>query len=1107
MSVRRKIISVLLALALCANFLPLVGSATPVNATSTGWTAAASPEIFDGLISGDASVIYDTEEHIYKMWYTKATGLIADDPITGAKGVETLLSGLYKQSGDLLAHAKSKTIDATDAASFKAMLAYANGLSDAQLTTLTHPVKPVIAYATSPNGIKWDITTNTFNGAGIDFDVDGVAAPSVVKIGNTYHMWYTGTQSNPAAYHSLINHIYTALKDVNDADLVAPLQNALEDKDLAAFLSAVKTIPGVDYSTLMTNVSHDIGDILTDISSIGHATSGDGLTWDNVTECNFNTTTDTWDQMGVFAPSVVYNPASNQFEMFYTGLNVNYVDFINFVKAGTPTLAELENQFASAIQMKIGKATTPAADGVNFTKVAGSVFSGRTVTDTGIIHGAADPGVIRNSDGTYEMWYTDLNISVDTIVKAVAGFQFTDILSGIGSPIYYATSTAGGDTWTVNGQALAGGHGWDTYLAAAPTVLKHGSDYMMWYTGLNSNLTILKDTLESTHNLTTALSASNTKVSIGRAYSGNPTAVQTIAIAVSGPSVVAGSTITFTALGTQLDGNTIDVTSQVTWNFGTQGILSIDTAGAGTGLVAGSTTVFASLGTGVASPSVTITVTSNTSKTDPVITWANPADIAYGTALDSTQLNATADVEGSFAYSPAAGAVLGAGPQTLNATFTPTDTATYNIVSKTVTLNVTKVHLTVTANHQTKVEGTPNPELTYTISGFVNGEDATAVAGKPNLTTTATTESTSGSYPITVSIGTLSAANYDFTNFYNNTLTVTPATVVTHTLTIYYEGSGSVAVSPTTPPVSTTPFTYGYAAGTAVTLTAESTTGWTFDSWDPDSDIDSIDTTNNNVAYVTINGDKVVTAIFTANEYTLTTGVSPAGSGSVDVSTGSYNYGDPITITATNYTGYTFSNWTVAVEGSDPATMDGNPLNLTMPAANMTITANFTSTITTATLTVTVPFISTKTVDAQVSIEYWLHNTGTPWTNGTEAAYHSAITTTVNSSRQGIISITGVAPGTYDLRVRAQTSLRRLKSSVVVSAPSTSTNVIALVEGDYNGDNIVDLKDYNYVTQNFYRTVPGITSPYAKADFNADGVLDLKDYNVTTSNFYRTGDN
>jgi hypothetical protein len=42
----------------------------------------------------------------------------------------------------------------------------------------------------------------------------------------------------------------------------------------------------------------------------------------------------------------------------------------------------------------------------------------------------------------------------------------------------------------------------------------------------------------------------------------------------------------------------------------------------------------------------------------PVITWAVPAPITYGTALGVRELNARSVVAGSFAYVPAAGTVF-----------------------------------------------------------------------------------------------------------------------------------------------------------------------------------------------------------------------------------------------------------------------------------------------------------------------------------------------------------------------------------------------------------------------------------------------------------------
>jgi len=79
----------------------------------------------------------------------------------------------------------------------------------------------------------------------------------------------------------------------------------------------------------------------------------------------------------------------------------------------------------------------------------------------------------------------------------------------------------------------------------------------------------------------------------------------------------------------------------------------------------------------------------------PSITWPEPSDITYGDALSAAQLNATASVPGTFAYTPAAGEMLTAGTQTLSVTFTPTDLADYTTAQASVTLNVTGATATV----------------------------------------------------------------------------------------------------------------------------------------------------------------------------------------------------------------------------------------------------------------------------------------------------------------------------------------------------------------------------------------------------------------------------
>jgi hypothetical protein len=84
----------------------------------------------------------------------------------------------------------------------------------------------------------------------------------------------------------------------------------------------------------------------------------------------------------------------------------------------------------------------------------------------------------------------------------------------------------------------------------------------------------------------------------------------------------------------------------------------------------------------------TQTVSLTVNKATPLITWAMPAAITYGTALSSTQLNATASVPGTFVYNPAAGTTPAAGTDTLSVTFTPTDTTDYTTATASVTLTV-----------------------------------------------------------------------------------------------------------------------------------------------------------------------------------------------------------------------------------------------------------------------------------------------------------------------------------------------------------------------------------------------------------------------------------
>ena len=103
--------------------------------------------------------------------------------------------------------------------------------------------------------------------------------------------------------------------------------------------------------------------------------------------------------------------------------------------------------------------------------------------------------------------------------------------------------------------------------------------------------------------------------------------------------------------------------------------------------------------------------------------WSNPQDIAVGTPLSSTQLNATANIPGSFSYSPTAGTVLSLGQgQTLTATFTPDDLDLYSVTDTTATINVTTSTPTLTWNPPNDiVYGTPLTATQLNASANVSG--------------------------------------------------------------------------------------------------------------------------------------------------------------------------------------------------------------------------------------------------------------------------------------------------------------------------------------------------------------------------------------------------
>jgi Bacterial Ig-like domain (group 3)/Dockerin type I domain len=177
-----------------------------------------------------------------------------------------------------------------------------------------------------------------------------------------------------------------------------------------------------------------------------------------------------------------------------------------------------------------------------------------------------------------------------------------------------------------------------------------------------------------------SLPTTTTASSASVAYSPASQMINLIATVSSTSSSVTGGTVIFSVSG---------VGNPVTSAALTQGSASaVFTVPGGTH--AGNYALQAEyVGSATYSPSGDTKAVFTVQKASPKIIWSNPTDITLGTTLGSGQLNATANVPGTFVFNPPANTVLPLGSgQVLSVNFTPSDTTDYNSAVATVKVNV-----------------------------------------------------------------------------------------------------------------------------------------------------------------------------------------------------------------------------------------------------------------------------------------------------------------------------------------------------------------------------------------------------------------------------------
>ena len=381
-------------------------------------------------------------------------------------------------------------------------------------------------------------------------------------------------------------------------------------------------------------------------------------------------------------------------------------------RGGSLYIADSGNALLRRLDRVTGIVTAIAGNGT-----AGYSGDGRGATSGALAFDSFQYGGVLTGDSNGNLYFGDSsNNRVREILAAAAPLSFQE--TNVGS-----TSVAQRLLLENNGTAIL----------SVPTIAVSGPDHTDFSESNTCNSSIqpggsctILVTYTPSHagnsTATLSISSSNATNSPQSVALNGTTLSSTATVLTSSLNpATALSNVTFTATVTSSGGTP---TGSVTFTDGpiTLGTGAVDASGVATwstsSLSAGTHSIAASYGGDATYAGSTAALAQIVQQAVPVITWAAPAPITSGTALSVSQLNATVSVAGTFTYTPAAGTVLGAGPQTLSVTFTPADTADYTVATATVSLIVRYPDIVVapsSGNFGDQPVGTASLGTTFTI--------------------------------------------------------------------------------------------------------------------------------------------------------------------------------------------------------------------------------------------------------------------------------------------------------------------------------------------------------------------------------------------------------
>jgi hypothetical protein len=515
----------------------------------------------------------------------------------------------------------------------------------------------------------------------------------------------------------------------------------------------------------------------------------------------------------------------------------------NFTTSTSPAIPQTVNKASTSTGVSPSTASTTYGSSVTFTATVTSGATGTVMFNDSVL-GTIGTGALSGGTATFS-----------TTTLGVAGSPHT-ITASYGGDTNYSGSTSSGVIVSIARASTVTGVNSDILISAKNTDVTFTA--LVASTGGNPTGTV------QFHDNQTGDIGLPANISGGMAtliYQFATIGTHTITATYNGDANFLVSTSSSHPISVVNSTSTTNITLTNGTNPSTYGTLLTfsSTVTSSGGIPSGSVTFTDNgstiLGTSTLSSGVATLSTSSLGGGSHSITATYGGDLNFGQSISSPALSQTVNkANQSITFNALAAKTFGNGDFTLGASTNSSLTVTYassnpsvatitgstvHIVSSGTTtitasqdgdgnynaaapvqqlLTVNKATLTVTADDKSKAFNAVNPTLTWTYSGYVNGDTAAVLSGYPLLTTTATTASAPGSYPITAAIGTLSAANYTF-SFVSGTLTVglMPQSITFSPLTAVTYGNGDFSLGAAAS--STLPVSYASSNPSVATIT------------------------------------------------------------------------------------------------------------------------------------------------------------------------------------------------------------------------------------------------------------------------------------------------